>query len=426
MTDDRALFSGKKNRAPWGGIKKLTGPKTGLLDAKCDAPHHHPNCIAANVFSIFLLRSKIINENGEATVRKHSRTVIGVVAGFAMAIALGTAAHAKKITLRIGSGHPVKPVAYVTVMQNFFVPEVTKRVQARTKHKVKFIQGYAGTIAKVHQTLEAVQKGLLDIGGFCVCFEPTKAYFMNISYMVPFSSPDSMIHVKALRKLIGEHPKISSDFQKQYKQELLAITGFDNYGLGTNFAWKKFSDLKGHKILAAGPNLPWVTGSGAIPVTTTIPTAYNQLQSGVGEGIILFPGSYFGLKLHEAAPYYTITNFGGAAQVVLTMNTRTRAKLPKDVLAIVDEVGLEFESKATQVAMARHDPGLVKLKKAGTKVSSISPAAQAKWARSLEPFVNESAQKFTKRGLQGKKIFTRFMDLQEKMGHTYPYRYKIK
>ena len=33
---------------------------------------------------------------------------------------------------------------YVNLMQNFFVPEVTKRVAARTPHTVEFIEGYGG------------------------------------------------------------------------------------------------------------------------------------------------------------------------------------------------------------------------------------------------------------------------------------------
>ena len=45
-----------------------------------------------------------------------------------------------------------------------------KRVAAETNHKVRIIEAYAGKIAKVHETLEAVEKGLLDIGSYCVCF----------------------------------------------------------------------------------------------------------------------------------------------------------------------------------------------------------------------------------------------------------------
>jgi TRAP-type C4-dicarboxylate transport system substrate-binding protein len=49
---------------------------------------------------------------------------------------------AEDIKLRIASGHPTANT-YVNLMNTFFVPEVAKRVAARTKHKVEFVEGYA-------------------------------------------------------------------------------------------------------------------------------------------------------------------------------------------------------------------------------------------------------------------------------------------
>jgi len=72
------------------------------------------------------------------------------------------------LRLRVAFGHP--PVnTYVNLMQTFFVPEVTKRVAARTKHKEEFVEGYGGAMVKVADTLEGVQSGLIDIGGYCFC-----------------------------------------------------------------------------------------------------------------------------------------------------------------------------------------------------------------------------------------------------------------
>ena len=103
-----------------------------------------------------------------------NRFLTALAVGTIAASSFGSLAKAEIFTLRIGSGHPSKPVAYVRKMEHYFVPEVMKRVSQRTKHKIKFIQAYAGTVAKVHETLEAVEKGLLDIGGWCVCFEGAK------------------------------------------------------------------------------------------------------------------------------------------------------------------------------------------------------------------------------------------------------------
>ena len=85
--------------------------------------------------------------------------------GVAVAAAFGLAAsvvpaNAENFTLRIGSGHNPGPVGYVKMMRDFFVPQVTERVAAQTDHTVEFVEGYAGTIVSVFETLEGVQDGV--------------------------------------------------------------------------------------------------------------------------------------------------------------------------------------------------------------------------------------------------------------------------
>ena len=102
----------------------------------------------------------------------------------------------KTYTLRIGAGHPAGPAVYTTQLQKFFVPEVERRVAAETSYKLQFIEGYGGSIATVAETLESVESGILDIGAYCVCFEPSKLFLHNFMYFVPFGPQDlSLIHI---------------------------------------------------------------------------------------------------------------------------------------------------------------------------------------------------------------------------------------
>ena len=97
-------------------------------------------------------------------IRSLLRFAILTALATAGAYAAAPAQAQEVIRLRIASGHP--PVnTYVNLMQNFFVPEVTKRVAAKTKHKVEFVEGYGGAMVKVADTLEGVQSGIIDIGG---------------------------------------------------------------------------------------------------------------------------------------------------------------------------------------------------------------------------------------------------------------------
>lgn len=339
----------------------------------------------------------------------------------------GAAAEAKTFTLRFGAGHPSKPTPYVRTMENYLANEITRRVEGETDHKVRIIHAYAGKIAKVHETLEAVEKGLLDIGGYCVCFESAKMLPMNLDYFTPFTTGDVRRQVEVKRRLMAEHPELYDMLHKRYNQRLIAINGFDNYGLGTKFEWSDVSQLKGKKIIAAGPNLPWVERYGAIPVTTTLPTAYNALATGVAQGFIMFPGVYFGFKFHEPAPYFKVTNLGAMAQNVLTMNLETRKRLPADVLKIIDEAAKGYEREATLDAYRSEAIGLANLRKAGAFVSTLPIEQQAKWAEALKDWPNERAHDIAKGySIDGPAIMEKYMKYMEQAGHTWPYRYRFK
>lgn len=351
----------------------------------------------------------------------------GIAAVLAGTAVFGTAVDAKTFVLRMGSGHPSKPVAYVRNMEHHMANYITKRVKAETGHNVRIIHAYAGKIAKVHETLEAVEKGLLDIGGWCVCFESAKMLPMNFDYFTPFTTGDIRKQVKVKRRIMAEHPELYDMLDKKYKQSLIAMTGFDNYGLGTKFAWSDVSELKGKKIIAAGPNLPWVERFGAIPVTTTLPTAYNALATGVAQGFIMFPGVYFGFKFHEPAPHFKITNHGAMAQTVLTMNHGTMKKLPADVLKIIKDAAASYEEAATIDAYKSEASGLKKLEGAGAKISTLPVEQQAKWAAALKDWPNERAHDVAKAfKIDGPAIMEKYMKYMEEAGHKWPYRFKFK
>lgn len=353
--------------------------------------------------------------------------LMGIAAAAAIAFpgaASAASIQGDDITLRIGSGHPPF-ITYVKWMKDFVVPEVKKRVEAGTKYKIKFNEHYAGTVVNVFDTLEGVQDGRLDIGGWCVCFDDDKAMAMNLPYFFPFQTPDGNAAIKVFRRLVDERPELFQDYAKRYNQKLIGMSGFNNYGLLTAFDWKNFADLKGHKILAAGPNLPWVRGG--IPVRTTIPTAAQQLQTGVGEGIVLFPDTVFKLKLHESAKFYTNVNFGAVVQISLTMNMDARKKLPKEVVAIIDQVAREYETKSIAASMEDHDWGIKKLKEAGIKVRDIAPEAARAWATELKDWPNERAQFVKeKKGIDMPAIMRTYAKYIKETGFSFPVDYVIK
>jgi TRAP-type C4-dicarboxylate transport system substrate-binding protein len=334
-------------------------------------------------------------------------------------------ASAEDIRLRIASGHPAANT-YVNLMQNFFVPEVTKRVAARTAHKVEFVEGYGGSMVKVADTLEGVQSGLIDIGGYCFCFEASNLPLNAFQVMLPFGSMNSETSVKLARTVYNKVPQLSKVFEDKFNQQLIALISDNGYNLGTTFEWNKVSDLKGRKIAGAGLNLKWLEYAGVVPVQSSLPEAYTAMQTGVYNGWIMFPSAWVNFKLNEVANNYTEVGFGAITWHGLTINKARMAKLPKDVQAIIVEVAKEFEGKTGSVNQENYPKQIAQLKALGVNVKSVPEAVRLEWANSLKDWPQAMATDLDAKGMPGSQVLKITLEEAEKLGHKWPVRYVIK
>lgn len=363
---------------------------------------------------------------------RHPKTTIltgghlfAAAVGGAMMALVSAPVMAETFTLRIGAGHPQGPVTYVRLSADFFVPEVTRRVAEETEHEIRFIEAYGGTVAKLPDVLEATQRGLLDIGHTCFCFEPTKAFAQNINYYVPFSTPSAAQQQRVTRQLYDMHPELADHFEKEYGQTLLALTGYDNYNLGTSFPWSTVDELAGHKIGGAGPNLPWLEGTGATVVQSSLNDMYSSVATGVFEGMLMFPGSYYGFKFNEVAPYYKVIDIGAVMANGMMINNRTKEKLPPEVLAIIEDVAQQYEVRVAVALDEDNASGLAKLAEVGTEITTLPADQRRAWAERVADFPAEMARQMTEQGYDGAAIFNDYIDLLEADGQELPYRYVI-
>jgi len=359
------------------------------------------------------------------TARKHFASVAAAGLMALAATATATPALADNFNLRIAAGHPAAPLATVNQANKTFVPNVTRRVAEETEHTVRFIEGYGGTIANLFEVLESTQKGIVDFGLMCSCFEPTKLFLHNINYFTPFLSPDPKVMGPATRQLQQEYDYFYTVFD-QYDQTYLGGGAWDDYGLGTTFPWTKMEELKGVKIGAAGPNLPWLDYAGAAKVQTNLNEVYNALQSGVFDGVVIFPAPYYGFKFGEVAKYYTTMGWGSVMAYPMTVNNDTWAKLPDDVKKIIMEEVVVYQDAVEDEGVVKFKSALENLTKQGVTVRDLGDEERGKMALAIEPWVNEKAQEFDAQGVPGKESFRRLIELAKEKGATPVHDYVIK
>lgn len=335
---------------------------------------------------------------------------------------------AETFSLRLGSGHPVGALEYTKTAAEWFAPELKKRIESKTQHKVNIQELHAGQVAKLTEVLEATRDGLLDIGFISLIFEPSNSFHNNFTLMVPFSSPDPRLVTKASQEVYKKFPELTDYFEKKFNQKYLGMACLSNYGMGSKFEWKNFSDLKGKKIAGAGINLEWLAqgSGGATPVTSNLNEAYQAMQTGVYEGYLSTSRWWSTFKLDEIAKFYTKTDFGAQLFNVVTINMNTWKKLPKEVQDIIVQLGSEWAGVTAEVCAQFDKEGLEVLKSKGINVKDISPEAKVQWATALKDVPNKMAQDLNSKGFKGTAIIKAYISELEKLGYKYPVKYEIK
>jgi len=322
------------------------------------------------------------------------------------------ATFAKTFRLVIGAGHPVDAAVWITPMRDFMQVEIKKRVEAETKHKIEWVEAYGGSLAKLGEVLEAVESGLMDIGDTHVPFDPSKLKAYNFGYFVPFGTEDPVKAALAGRKVFDDYPQLRQYLEKQYNQVYLATGAVNCYNLVTTFKWDKVSDLKGRKIAAAGPNIPWVQAVGAVPVQSNLNEAYTSLQTGVYDGWVMLADATVSFKLHEAAKFYTITGFGAITNTMITINKNTFKSFPPEIQKIFMDVGKQYHHVETKAALAKLESSFKAMRDSGCEVREMTWDEKVKWANALPNIPKERAEEINKTGLPGEIIYAYIENLK--------------
>lgn len=320
---------------------------------------------------------------------------------------------AETFRLTIGAGHPVPASSWVAPMQTFLQVEVKKRVEQKTGHKIEWVEAYGGSVAKLGEVLEAIENGLMDIGDVHVPFEPAKLLAYNFGYFVPFGTENVVIAGRAARKVFDAFPQMGAALESRFNQVYLATGAVTCYNLVTTFPWTKVEQLKGRKIAAAGPNIPWLQAVQAVPVQSNLNEAYTSFQTGVYEGWIMLPDATYSFKLHEVAKYYTITGFGAIPNTLITINKNTWKKFPKEVQEIFLAVGREYTKVQTEASQIKGEQAIKAMKDAGTTIRELSWEEKLKWANTLPNIPKQKAEEIRKSGLPGEVVFAYIQNLKD-------------
>ncbi|MDA8869883.1 C4-dicarboxylate TRAP transporter substrate-binding protein [Rhizobiaceae bacterium] len=325
-------------------------------------------------------------------------------------------AQAEDVTATVAAGHP--PVfRWVRMIPEVFEPTVAKALEG-TDHTITFSDQFGGAIAKVGEELEAVGEGLAEIGTVQALFDPAKLAVQNVTYYTPFVSSDVRQISTLMDRLHKEDPRMQQAYTDNNIVYLGAPIGIDDYLVMTKFPINSLADLDGKKIAAPGAAINWLSGTGAVGVAGNLTTYYNELKTGVYDGVIVFASAALPGKLFEVAPYVTRLGLGAQFAGVLGANKDWYDGLPAEVQqalhtgadAARDWYNDELETAAASALTAMADNGAT--------VTEAPAELREQWAKGMDNAAKAWATQLDGEGVKGSEMLTVYMDEMRKSGAT--------
>jgi TRAP-type C4-dicarboxylate transport system substrate-binding protein len=325
-------------------------------------------------------------------------------------MAFPLAANAQQvIKLTAMDGYPERAL-WVKEFINFYIPEVDKRLAKTGKYKIEWQKAFGGQIVKPRGEFDGLKNGLGDIAIITTVFYEDKLPLNNVPYFTPFSSDNPVLVAKIIDDLAGKFPEFRKQFEDYNQVVLTNFSTIDTYGVFANKPVAKLDDLKGMKLDAAGPNALYIKPVGAVGVSGSLVSYYNDIKTGVADGAIIWMEAAITFKIGEVAPHHLKADFGTGVNKAITVNKDVWNKLPEEVKATLKEVAPLYRDHVAKVTLQIADKSTKAFLSKGGKIVALTPEERRKWAMSLPNIAKDWAAAQEKRGLPGNKFLTAYME----------------
>ena len=332
-----------------------------------------------------------------------------IQAAVAIALAaLAAPAPAEDFRATVAAGHP--PVfRWVRLIPEVFIPEVEATLEG-TGHSMTFDEQYGGAIAGVGEELETVELGLAELGTVQSLFDPSKLAVQNVTYYTPFVSDDAGRVATLMDRLHREDERMRQAYEDNGIVYLGGPIAIDDYLLMTTFPVDSLDDLEGRKIAAPGPAINWLSGTGAVGVSGNLTTYYNELKTGVYDGVLVFASAALPGKLHEVAPHVTRLGLGAQFAGALGANADWHAGLPAEVQAALTEAADAYRDAYLEDLEGAVATAFETMEAEGATITDAPEEMRREWAEGMDNAARTWAAELDAQGKPGSEVLSLYME----------------
>ncbi len=282
------------------------------------------------------------------------------------------------MVLRYAGWHPIGH--HCTEGQELFA----KLVMERTK-KVKIEVYPSSQLFSDKDLVRALSTGTVEMGVM-----PTGLVTGQMPLLLIFDVPFLYMGREHSHRFLDD-PEVNRIINKEFEKRgyhLIYWMDFGSFGFASTKPLKTLEDFKGKRVRGPGEMMTEAIKSfGAAPVMMGSGEVYMALQRGTIDAGISGWTSLYERKYYEVSKHLTDANYG-MGFFPITMNKKAWDSLPKDVQAIMTQVGKEAQLWGRKECEKSDIQDLDNLKKKGMEYYKVPEPERERWVAATKSCVD--------------------------------------
>lgn len=313
------------------------------------------------------------------------------------------------INIAVVSGY-APTASWVKIFEEYFVPEVDKKLAETGNYEINWNLGFSGTVAKPRGELDAVTDGIADLGITVPVFHADKLPMHNITFSTPFVTSDLHLLLDALKMLAETEPAFLQEWEDLGLVYLGSAGSVDNYQAVCKTDKPTPESFQGVKVSGAGANLLYFQGVGAVGVSSNLGDYYNEIQTGLTECASVWAESAAGYKLYEVAPFYIKVDQGAAISFAVAANESFWEGLPGEVKDVLQEATDGYGNALADYVDSAAAAALETITANGGTITQYTQEQRQTWAAGMPNIAQDWAAALDAQGKRGTETLKLYMD----------------
>ncbi|WP_238367342.1 C4-dicarboxylate TRAP transporter substrate-binding protein [Mesobacterium pallidum] len=337
------------------------------------------------------------------------------------ALLAGTAlpASAETIQVTVASGHPAV-FLWVKHLGETFIPTVDAELAKTGEVEIEWTEAYGGTLMKLGAEADSMRDGIVDIAVASGVFDPAQMGILNVTYAMPFGPTDPRMVTEAVEEAFANTEGLLDELAEAsgvvYLGGGIAI---DGYNIAATKPFTSRADMEGIKIGGAGPNLAWLDTTGAVGVQGSYVSFYNDIKTGVYDGMIGWMTANAPSKMWEVAPYFNKVDFGAMYIGGLGISQDRWDSFSDETKAAFRTAAAAYQDAYFNEQAARFDAAQEAMIAGGGEIVEMAPEARSAWIAEVKNPTTAWRAAAEARGEPAEAVLKAYQEALAKRGFTF-------